>query len=285
MANYSGDYLRRLQDAVERFETAFESWMETQNELTSSQSRGLFPTVSTKDGQDKDVVRDRELQVAMTAGPAASAVAVTGAYIVVQGIGPIDPVSYWSLMADPKAVLTPRDIRLTTANVKGRLDAMITDAEQVAEESLPAFSPAQLHTVVWAAAAPHWTVHQYRVAVHEASEALTAHWKQRLSRNDVDATAFWQQTLSSGDPAPGRPKLAWPGEPTDKTVKSMRGGLEPLAKALVNLATGLSLTARNTAAHSRLELTEQEAMERLAAYSYLARLLDKCEIHEVKEPF
>lgn len=50
----------------------------------------------------------------------------------------------------------------------------------------------------------------------------------------------------------------------------MRGGLEPFAKSLSNLATGLNLTVRNVATHTRDELSEQEAMERLAAYSYLA---------------
>lgn len=58
----------------------------------------------------------------------------------------------------------------------------------------------------------------------------------------------------------------------------MRGGIEPLAKALNNLATGLNLTVRNVTTHTRKELSEQHALERLAAYSYLAHLLDECQI-------
>ncbi|MEK8141561.1 TIGR02391 family protein [Streptomyces sp. M10(2022)] len=77
---------------------------------------------------------------------------------------------------------------------------------------------------MWTAAAAHWTTHQYRVAVREASEALTVHWKGVLGRNDVDDTVFWQQTLAAGEPASGKPKLAWPGDPADKTNKSMRAG-------------------------------------------------------------
>ncbi|WP_030683675.1 TIGR02391 family protein [Streptomyces cellulosae] len=57
-----------------------------------------------------------------------------------------------------------------------------------------------------------------------------------------------------------------------------------MAGALNNLATGLNLTVRNVATHTRDELTEQEGMERLAAYSYFARLLDQCEIRRAKEP-
>ena len=96
------------------------------------------------------------------------------------------------------------------------------------------------------------------MAVREASEALSVHWKGKLNRHDVDDTVFWQQTLSAGDPTSGRPKLAWPGTVTDKTIKSMRGGLEPLASALNALATGLNLTVRNVTTHTRTELTEQE---------------------------
>ncbi|GAA4659030.1 hypothetical protein GCM10023347_07940 [Streptomyces chumphonensis] len=44
------------------------------------------------------------------------------------------------------------------------------------------------------------------------------------------------------------------------------------------------LTVRNVATHTRDELTEQEGMEQLAAYSYFARLLDQCEVRRAEEP-
>lgn len=278
MAKYGPEYLIRLRDAVVAFETAFERWMETQVEVDHVSARGLSPTVWTKDGEDETRVRLLELAVAEAAGMAATAVAVTGALIGIQGVGLIDPISNWSMMRNPQAFLSPREVRTTAATVKGRLAALLADAEAERTSDLPAFSPALMHPVVWAGAAAHWTSHQYRVAVREAAEGLTVHWKQRLGRSDVDDTPFWQQTLAAGDPEPGRPKLRWPGAKDDKTTKSMRGGLEPLAKSLNNLATGLNLTVRNVTTHTRDELSEQEAMERLAAYSYLARLLDRCEI-------
>ncbi|WP_211281144.1 TIGR02391 family protein [Rhodococcus opacus] len=52
------------------------------------------------------------------------------------------------------------------------------------------------------------------------------------------------------------------------------------AKSLNQLATGLNLTVRNVTTHTRDELSEQEGTERLAAYSYLARLLDRCEVRD-----
>jgi len=237
---YGVDYLTRLLANVDDFAEAFESWMRTQVESDHLSSRGLFPTVWRRDDADAGEVRVRELRVAEAAGAAARAVAVTGAYIGVVGVGPLDPIANWALMAAPKALLTPADIRLTAATT----------------------------------AADHWTSHQYRVAVREAAEALTQEWKAKLGRHDVDDTVFWQQTLSPGEPEALRPKVAWPGEVSDKTVKGMREGL-------MHLAIGLNLTVRNVTTHTREELSEQEGMERLAAYSYFARLLDECTVRVV----
>lgn len=283
MATCSVDYLRRLLETIEEFQAAFDDWMDTQVESDHMSARGMFPTVWPKEGQDPADVRRRELHVAETSGAAAKAVAVTGAYIAVAGVGALDPITNWSMMAHPKALLAPSDVRSTAATVKGRLRTMIVEAEAADESGVPGFAPSQLHPTIWGAAADHWTTHQRRVAVREAAEALTVEWKAKLGRNDVDDTVFWQQTLSPGDPTSRAPKLAWPGEPNDKTVKSMRGGLEPLAKALTHLATGLNLTVRNVTTHTRHELSEQEGMERLAAYSYLARLLDQCEIRRADD--
>lgn len=283
MSEYGVEYLKRLYETVEAFSEAFEAWLKTQDEISLSESRGIFPTVATKEGQHEGAVRELELDVAETAGLAARAVAVTGAYINILGIGPVDPISNWTMMSSPKAFIAPHDVRKAAANVKGRLQSMISDAVASNDSSVPSFSPANLHPLVWTAAATNWTIHQYRIAVREAAEALTLHWKEKLARNDVDDTVFWQQTLSSGEATPQKPKLVWPGDAVDKNVRGMRAGVEQVAKALNSLATGLNLTVRNITTHTRDELTEQEAMERLAAYSYLARLLDQCEIDRGSE--
>lgn len=55
-----------------------------------------------------------------------------------------------------------------------------------------------------------------------------------------------------------------------------------IAKGLADVASGLNLTVRNPTTHSRVELSEQEGLERLAAYSYLARMLDECEVRQAK---
>lgn len=278
MATYGADYLRRLVAAADDFGTSFEAWMATQVEFDHVDTRGLWPTVAAKDDVDSVEVLRRELDLAEAAGLASRAVAVTGAYTVVDGLGPVDPIANWPMMANPRAMFSPRDLRIAVATVKGRLAALVADAEAAEDAELPAFSPAQLHPVVWEAAAPYWLDNKRRVAVREASEALTRHWRTTLGRLDVDGTEFWQQTLSSGEPAARRPKLVWPGPPYDKTTGSMRHGIAQVATSLTSLAAGLNLTVRNVTTHTGDELTEQDAMERLSAYSLLARLLDRCEV-------
>lgn len=269
---YTPEYLAALRDGVERFEAAFESWMETQTETDRMFMPGLVERTFTTQGVDPAEVQRRELAVAEAAGVAAKAVAVTGAYMIVQGIsGPIDPITNWRNMTQPKAFLTPGEVRAACANVRGRLESLALDAAAREDSEMPAFAPSAFHPVIWTAAAPHWTNHQYRVAVREAGEALNLHWKERLARVNVQDTDFWGQSLSTQHAAPGQPRLRWPGPDTDNTVKAMREGLMGLAK-------GLNLSVRNVATHSRTEISEQDGMERLGAYSHLARLLDQCEI-------
>lgn len=57
MSDYSVDYLRRLVEAIEVFEGAFEAWIATQHEFTMMDARGLWPTVRTRDDADATNVR------------------------------------------------------------------------------------------------------------------------------------------------------------------------------------------------------------------------------------
>ncbi len=171
---FSVDYLSRLVDAVDVFTTAFEAWMETQVESDLMSARGLFPTAWPKDGSDPADVSRRALAVAEAAGAAAKAVPVTGAYVVVEGTGLLDPVANWSHVSQPKALLSPADVRLVAAQIKGRLGGMALDAEMNRSDGLPSFGPVALHQILWNTAAPYWTAHRYRVAVREAAESLSS---------------------------------------------------------------------------------------------------------------
>ena len=56
-------------------------------------------------------------------------------------------------------------------------------------------------------------------------------------------------------------------------MKSMNGGLR-------QFAPGMQMTIRNGAVHSSDVMAEQEALERLAVRSLMARWLDACVIEE-----
>src|SRR3546814_14336438 len=88
---------------------------------------------------------------------------------------PLDPIANWALMQSMKALVDAHLIRTTAANVRGRLEAMLVDAEAATEAGTPGLVPSQLHPLIWAAAADHWTTHQSRVAVRAAGEILTSH--------------------------------------------------------------------------------------------------------------
>ncbi len=181
-AQYTPEYLAALRRGGDRFEQAFDFWMDTQNETDRMFMPGLAERVFTKEEADPEEVQRRELDVAEAAGLAAKAVQVTGSYMVVQGLrGPVDPISNWRNMTMPKAFLTPGEVRATCAAIRGRLEGLELDAQAGQEHGLPTFGPFALHKIIWTAAAPHWTSHQYRVAVREAGEALNLHWKGNYS--------------------------------------------------------------------------------------------------------
>jgi hypothetical protein len=48
----------------------------------------------------------------------------------------------WAMMKNPRAFLSPHEVRTTTASIKGRLESLIVDADAASESQLPAFSPA-----------------------------------------------------------------------------------------------------------------------------------------------
>lgn len=272
MTTYSVDYLQRLKSAVLEFEQAFNAWMETQEESDLATSRGLFPTVWAKEGADPTFVKRLELDVAETAGSAARAVQITGAYIVIDGFGIIDPIANWALMTEPRPLVSPRVVRMTIANVKGRLGTMALDADNNIDKGVPTFSPAAMHPLVWSEAAEYWTIHKFRTAVREVAEGFTSYWKKKVGwKGEESSTSFWQKLLSPGTPKPGKPKLVWLEEDNKNNEKNMQEGLR-------NIASGLNQAVRNINTHVNRELLEQEAMEQLAMYSYLAQMLNKCNI-------
>ena len=140
----------------------------------------------------------------------------------------------------------------------------------------PTVDVAEMHPAVWGQAARLWRDGHYRQAVSAAADGVIGLVKSRTGRNDVPDTSQWQQAFSKDDPEPGKPRLRWPGNQTDQTVKSMNDGLR-------QFAPGAQMTIRNPAAHGPGELTQQEAVERLSVLSLLARWVDQCDTIEAPD--
>ncbi|MET9386490.1 TIGR02391 family protein [Streptomyces sp. NPDC002928] len=134
--------------------------------------------------------------------------------------------------------------------------------------SLPADG---LHPWVWDAALTFWESNHYRAAVHAAATSINAHLQDKLGRRDLSDAKLIQEAFSDKAPEAGKPRLRIPGDQTDPGVQTrQRGALQ--------LGQGAFFALRNPAAHETGDLAEQEALEQLATFSIVARLIDQCQV-------
>jgi uncharacterized protein (TIGR02391 family) len=198
---------------------------------------------------------------------------VTGVLMGVQGIGPIDPFVNWESITLPKPLLEASNVRACCLQAAGRLEGLAARAAALAS---PSVDPVLLHPLVWAAAQRLWNDGHLRLAVAAAAEAVTGQMKQLTGRNDAPDTSLWQQAFSKDQPEPGKPRLRWPGDPTDQDVKTMNDGLR-------QFSAGANMVIRNPATHVQRDPTEQEALERLATLSVMAHFVDRCIVDSMDE--
>lgn len=261
------DYLRTVAGAVTEFRDAFGEFMKLHSTNTMV-ARGIAPAVFPIDTATAADIESAARKVDRAAGKACEAPLLTGVKIMVSGAGAIDPIAAWGTIRQPKPLLEPDNIISSCDQISGRLENLIARAAAAAPPSIGVRS---MHPLVWGAARRLWRDGHFRQAVTAAAETLVSQVKVITGRNDVAETALWQEAFSDREPAPGKPRLRWPGKPDDRDVKTMNDGLRLFAP-------GAQLTIRNTAAHGTDEMSEQEALERLATLSLLARWLDKCDV-------
>lgn len=138
--------------------------------------------------------------------------------------------------------------------------------------SLPTAGPEQWHPTVLGASRGLLNDGHFNQAVSDAAEQVVQTVRSRTGRTDLSSgTDVWRQAFSSQPAKPDSPRLRWPGNPADSNVRSMNEGL-------LHLAQGLQLTVRNAAAHPVTQLSRQGALERLAALSLLANLVERCDL-------
>ncbi|MCI1019385.1 hypothetical protein HWD99_12180 [Microbacterium sp. C5A9] len=135
----------------------------------------------------------------------------------------------------------------------------------------PTMKADALHPTIWKAASGRWESGHYSDAVQRAATALSGHVKDLTGRYELGDGDLVSQAFSPSPAQEGKPRLRWPGNDDDLTVKSMRVGI-------LNMAQGVFSAIRNVTTHTTDDLPKQEALEQLATLSILARWIDKCEL-------
>lgn len=141
-------------------------------------------------------------------------------------------------------------------------------------DAAPQLSAGDLHHLVWRAASVQWSTGHLQEAVLAASKAVNSALQLKVGRPDLSEVKLVQEAFSKSEPAAGRPRLHFPEIEDVQTRESMRLGV-------MSFGVGCFQAIRNPVGHlpnEQNELTEQEALERLAALSLLARWVDQASV-------
>ncbi|MHB1008294.1 MAG: TIGR02391 family protein [Propionibacteriaceae bacterium] len=168
---------------------------------------------------------------------------------------PVSPSNRWTRHRE--AAIRAREELLRDAEVREGLG-----------ENAPELSAAELHAWVWSGAKSLWQSGHFREAVEGAIKKLNAETQNKLGRRDVSETDLFKQAYSVDSAAPGKGRLRRMAPDASDTYKSVQRGAMAFAE-------GVFAGIRNPLSHEAdQELSEQEALEYLAALSVLARWVD-----------
>jgi uncharacterized protein (TIGR02391 family) len=138
----------------------------------------------------------------------------------------------------------------------------------------PSLNASALHPWVWDAAKSLWGSNHYGEAVNVASRSVNARLQTKVGRLDVSEGDLVAQAFSTSPPVEWKPRLRLMDDDGSETFKSLQGGA-------VAFGQGCFRAMRNVLSHeadATEELPQQEALEYLAAFSVLARWIDRAEV-------
>ncbi|MEV4209643.1 TIGR02391 family protein [Nocardia salmonicida] len=164
-----------------------------------------------------------------------------------------------------------------------RLETRDLVAEHIGgSDRSPRITAASLHPLVWRAAQVQWSTGHRHEAVVSAAKAINSNLQTRLGRRDVSEYALILEAFTWKEAEPGKPRLRFGSVLDDQTQKSLQEGV-------LQFGSGCFRAIRNPLSHrpnDEFELTEQTALERLAALSLMARFIDEADLvwHPDDEP-
>lgn len=162
-----------------------------------------------------------------------------------------------------------------------RARAQLKRAEEIRQnlgEDAPEISAANLHPWVWSGARSLWQSGHYVQAVRDAATKLNAETQNKVGRRDVSETDLFKQSFSLDEAKLGRSRLRRMVPEDNDTYRSLQRGA-------LAFAEGVFAGIRNPLSHEAdQELSEQVALEYLAALSVLARWVDESTVEHTGEP-
>lgn len=132
----------------------------------------------------------------------------------------------------------------------------------------------ELHPMVWAAAQPQWKAGHLHDAVLAASKAVNALLESKVGRSDVSEVKLVTDSFSAKEPVGGAPRLRFPDIDGEQTRESVTAGV-------LSFGVGCFKAIRNPLGHlpdDQHDITQQEALEQLAAWSLFARWIDRATV-------
>ena len=144
----------------------------------------------------------------------------------------------------------------------------------------PTLVAARLQRWVWNAAVSLWETGHYKEAVNAAASAVEQQTQLKLGRRDLGGTKLYTEAFNTN---PGERRLRFGA--IDETTEDGKTALDWTSahQGAMHYGQGCTLGIRNMNAHGTQDLSEQEALEFLAALSVLARWVDIAEVrHQVE---
>ena len=156
------------------------------------------------------------------------------------------------------------------------LHSMEAEVRERMRPDSPDLAAEQMHPWVWSAAQPLWQAGNRQEAIQTAARSVNARLQQKLMRRNLGEAALCRESFSTDAPTDGRPRLRFPGDRTSSTWRSRQGGAR-------DFGAGCFEAIRNPAAHEHnLELSDQVALEQLAAFSLLSRWIEECSVERAE---
>jgi hypothetical protein len=145
-------------------------------------------------------------------------------------------------------------------------------------DDAPQISAANLHPWIWSGARSLWQSDHVVQAVRDARTNLNAETQKRVGRRDVSQTQLFQQLFFLDEAKSGKSRLRRMTPEVTDTYRSLQ-------RDAMAFAEGVFAGIRKPLSHVvDQEMSEQVALEHLAALSVLARSVDESTVERAGEP-